>query len=262
MDAEKTAGPAVDFGSKLGPEDCFQFSCGPDVPCFTECCGRLQLMLTPFDALRLRRRLRLSSERFLDEYAIIRQRTAHGFPEVMMRMNIEGARKCPFVTKDGCTVYADRPAACRIYPLGRASTRDASDREAKEFYFVVREDHCRGFEQTRTWTVREWTEDQGVDEYNRFNDRLMELYVMKSRRPALSLGERHKKMFIMACYNTDKFRDFVFDSGFLARFDLDPALVERLRSDDLPLLELAFEWLKFAFFQEPTLKIKATDATG
>jgi len=255
---EAGTGTNIDVDTRLSHDDTFEFNCGPEVPCFTECCGRLELLLTPYDVLRLRKRLQITSSEFLDVYSIMRWRTAHGFPEIMMRMDSANSRRCPFVTSHGCCVYEDRPGACRIYPLGRAATRHAMDGTHREFYFPVREDHCRGFEQKRQWTVRGWLKDQGMEDYNRLNDLLMELYVLKARCRSLSLGPQHMQMFTMACYNTERFRDFIFKSGFLQKFEIDQELVEALRQDDAKLLEFAFRWLKFALFHEPVLSPKPT----
>ncbi len=249
----------LDPAHRLGPDDSFQFACGPEVPCFTECCGKLELLLTPYDVLRLRQRLQISSDTLLDRYAVIRWATRHGFPEVMMRMDEAGQRRCPFVTPQGCSVYEDRPGACRIYPLGRASTKNPVDGSAREFFFTVREAHCRGFAQQRGWTVKEWLADQGISEYNRINDLLMEFYVLKSRRPGVQLYSKHMQMFMMACYNLERFRDFVFQSGFLRKFRLDKDLTEQISRNDLALLEFSFRWLKFAFFQEPVLELNTAD---
>jgi Fe-S-cluster containining protein len=248
---------ALDPNSRLTVEDSFRFACGPHVPCFTECCGKLELVLTPYDVLRLKTRLTASSSDFLDTYTTTRWRTPHGFPDMVMRMESSPDKRCPFVTDRGCSVYEDRPGACRIYPLGRASTSHPLHGGPSEFYFVVREEHCRGFEQPREWKVREWLEDQGMLEYNRMNDLLMELYVYRVRGRKISLNQRHLQMFVMACYNTDRFRDFIFESPFLRKFDLDRNVVESIREDDVKLLEFAFQWLKFALFQEPTVKVRA-----
>lgn len=254
----KPSSPALglDLDKKLSLEDKFRFACGPHVPCFTECCGKLELLLTPYDVLRLRKRLQISSAQFLDDYTVMRWKTPHGFPEILMRMDRDSGKRCPFVTVQGCSVYEDRPGACRIYPLGRASTEDRGDGRRKEFYFTVREDHCKGFEETNVWTVGEWLADQGMEEYNRMNDLLMELYVRRARNRRINLGEPHLKMFVMACYNTERFRDFVFGSGFLTKFDVDPSAVEALRRDDTALLEFAFRWLRFALFGEPEMKLR------
>jgi Fe-S-cluster containining protein len=247
---------ALDIDSRLSLNDVFGFACGPHVPCFTECCGKLELLVTPYDLLRLRRRLRVSSAEFLDTYTVTRLRTAHGFPEIVMRFDPAVGNLCPFVTPAGCSVYEDRPGACRIYPLGRASTTHPLDGSHREFYFTVREDHCRGFERPREWTVREWIANQGLEEYNKFNDLLMELYVLRSRRAGIVLTTRHIQMFMMSCYNTERFREFVFTSGFLKKFQVAPDLEAALREDDEALLRFAFQWLKFALFHEPTLVVK------
>lgn len=247
---------AIEIDSRLSLNDTFRFACGPDVACFTECCGKLELLLTPYDLLRLRRRLRIPSAGFLDSHTITRLRTAHGFPEVLMRFDQATGGRCPFVTPAGCSVYEDRPGACRMYPLGRGSTTHPLDGSHREFYFAVREDHCRGFEQNREWTVREWIANQGLEEYNRFNDLLMELYVLRSRRRGVVLTTPHIQMFMMSCYNTERFRDFVFESGFLKKFQVEPDLVAALRQDDDQLLLFAFQWLQFALFHEPTLMVK------
>ncbi len=245
----------IDLSKKLQHDDQFKFECGPHVPCFTECCGKLELLLTPYDILRLKTRLRMTADDFLEQYGIMRRRTAHGFPEFLMQMNPE-TKRCPFVTENGCTVYEDRPAACRIYPLGRASTRHPMTGENQEFYFTVREAHCKGFDFPREWQVREWLSDQDLETYNRTNDLLMDLYVMNSRNKSIEITPQHIQMFIMSLYNLEKFRDFIFKSPFLQRFELDPSQIETMRSDDLSLLEFAFSWLKFAIFREPTLKIR------
>jgi len=256
MEQRSPEAPAIDLDARLTRDETFRFACGPHVPCFTECCGKLDLALTPYDVLRLRQRLSMSSEEFLDAHTIIRWRTPHGFPEVMLRMDPAAGKRCPFVTPEGCSVYEDRPGACRIYPLGRAATTDAPGKPAREFFFTVREAHCRGFEETKAWTVGEWVADQSFEEYAAFSDLLMELYVIKSRRGGMNLTQQHLQMFLMSCYDLEKFREFVVKSGFLKKFALRPALAANLKRDDLALLKFAFRWLKFAFFQEPTLTVK------
>lgn len=193
----------------------------------------------------------------MDQYTVMRHRTAHGFPEIMMKMDMTTDKRCPFVTTTGCSIYEDRPGACRIYPLGRASTSTKVGGAHKEFYFVVKEDHCKGFEQVQDWSVAEWLEDQGMVEYNRINDLLMELYVRKARLRTISLTPQHIKMFVMACYNIEKFREFIFRSPFLVKFDLAPDLVDTLKTSDLSLLEFAFVWLRFALFGEPVIKVRS-----
>ena len=48
----------------LGPEDTFRFACHPDLKCFTQCCRGTTIFLTPYDVLRMKNALGISSESF------------------------------------------------------------------------------------------------------------------------------------------------------------------------------------------------------
>ncbi|MGO8821501.1 MAG: YkgJ family cysteine cluster protein [Desulfomonilaceae bacterium] len=242
---------------RMTRKDCFQFYCGPSVPCFTECCRKLDLALTPYDVLRLYTRLDKSPSEFLEDYTDIKAVSRHGFPEVFLKMDVDEEKLCPFVSKDGCTVYEDRPGACRIYPLGRASSKNRSTDLNEEFYFVVRESHCRGFERTKNWIVDEWLSDQDLGQYNRLNDKLMELYMLGFRRGSAQFSTQQLQMFMMACYNLRKFREFIFRSSFLTKFELSSEDIELIRENDVILLEFSFRWLKFALFGIPALKLRS-----
>ncbi|HTY22448.1 MAG TPA: YkgJ family cysteine cluster protein [Desulfomonilaceae bacterium] len=248
--------PALQPVARLTGQDVFRFECGPHVPCFTECCAKLELRITPYDVLRLKKKLGMSSGAFLDSYTSMKLDAAHGFPEFVLKMDSETGNRCPFVTPQGCSVYEDRPGACRMYPLGRASTSHPLDGGRREFYFTVKEDHCRGFEQKKEWKVSEWVDGQGLMEYNRVNDLLMELYVLKTRGKAVALGPQHMQMFVMACYNLDRFRDFIFQSKFLEKFELEDGIEDAIRRDDRELLVFGVRWLRFALFREPVLSIR------
>jgi len=233
----------------------FSFLCHKGMECFTRCCAALNLPLTPYDILRLKNRLGLTSDEFLLQHTEMRFDAHPRFPMVLLKMQVED-KKCPFVTPEGCSVYEDRPGACRIYPIGRASMKVDRGKEAREKFFVVREDHCLGFREERTWTIDEWTADQGLDEYSAVND--LWLGIISSQR---SLGPekeipRKMQMFSMASYNLDKFRKFVFESRLLQLFDVDSKMIEGFAKDDKELMRFAFSWLEFSLFGLNTIKIK------
>ena len=50
---------------KLTEESRFQFDCHQGLECFTRCCHGIQIMLPPYDILRLKKALNLTSEEFL-----------------------------------------------------------------------------------------------------------------------------------------------------------------------------------------------------
>jgi Fe-S-cluster containining protein len=236
--------------------DSFSFACHPGLACFTECCRDLRLSLTPYDILRLKNRLGLPSDRFLDRYTRTEPGEGYGFPQVLLNMEENEGRTCPFVTPQGCRVYSDRPGACRIYPIGRATARRQQEGNPREVFFVVREGHCLGFSEPQTWTVKDWTEDQGLGPYNRFNDLWMEIITRRAEAPSEDIRSRQMGMFFLSAYNLDRFRKFVFETTFLDRFLLEEEEVQKIREDDEALLLLSFRFLKFSLFGEKTLPLR------
>jgi len=238
-------------------EGTFHFRCHKGISCFTACCADLSLVLTPYDIVRLKNRLGLTSDEFIDRYTEPKLDEPYRFPMLRLLMNEDDRRSCPFVTPEGCTVYEDRPAACRIYPLGRAAmSLDDPKEKIRERFFLVRESHCRGFEENREWTAAEWMAGEGVDEYNRMNDPW--LRIITSRRslgPKLEVP-RKLAMFGMASYNLDRFRTFVLSDPFQTRFEVDSARNEAMASDDTALLSFAFDWLEFSLFGEKTIRVR------
>ncbi len=231
----------------------FRFSCHPGVSCFTECCRDLNLLLTPFDIVRLKNRLAISSGEFLDRYADCRFDENRHLPMMYLQMNENERKTCPFVSDKGCQLYEDRPSACRIYPIARASRIHRVHGTLLENYFVLREGHCRGFEEERFWEVKEWLQDQGLRDYYESNDLWMEI-VTHPRLRSAPLSEKQQQVFYLASYNSDKFREMVLQSRFLSVFNISPEESEAIRHNDGALLRLAFNWMKFSLLGEPVLK--------
>lgn len=235
--------PAV--GAAADVDDRFQFTCQPGMDCFTRCCANLNLVLTPYDILRLKQRLGLSAEAFLDDFTQASTDGTCGLPVVRLRMDPDTGR-CPFVTDDGCRVYADRPGACRLYPLGQA-LKEVSG-HLKRRYFAIRESYCLGWDQGRVWRVAEWLADQGLEAYQRMNSPFLRLSTGRPLNAFKRLGQRQLQMYFMACYNLDAFREFVADSSLKRRFALSDELCRGLQEDDELLLHFAGRWLEFALF--------------
>lgn len=240
---------------RLGPDDTFRFACHPGVSCFNRCCGNVNIFLSPYDVLRLKRRLGITSSEFLDRHVLLPVHKAMTTPVVLLRMKDDAAKSCPFLTAGGCGVYPDRPWPCRMYPLGLAARRDTPDGwRGERFHFLLKEDGCRGFDEPRTWTVREWLDDQGLDAYDEFGEACKELSLNPFFEQGGVLSPEKLEMFYTACYDLDRFRTFVFESTLLQRFEVDEELVEEMRDDDEALLRFAFLWLRYALFGEATMK--------
>jgi hypothetical protein len=243
---------------QLTPESRFKFRCHPGVPCFTECCGKTTIILTPYDILRLKNRLRIPSGEFLAKYTRQEAHDKSGLPMVIMDMpRFQG--RCPFVKPvSGCQVYSDRPATCRYYPIGQGTliTEREGQKGVEEFYFYVREKHCKGYEADAEWTVASWRQDQGVDQYDEMN---LEWKTMMLRRGADGgpvTDERGNQLFQMVMYDLDQFRRFVFESRFLKIFHVDDDVKEKIWNDDDELLKFGYQYMKTVLKIEDALEAK------
>lgn len=241
---------------RLGLQNRFKFKCHTEISCFTQCCRGTNIILTPYDIIRLKHRLGLSSEEFLTLYTVPQILEKTDLPVVTLRLLEDQGNECPFVREDGCLVYTDRPTACRYYPLGVASLSHKEDADGG-FYFFVHEPHCKGFEEENEWTVEEWRKDQGVDSYDEINAEWTNLIVRKRSFPAnLKLTEQSKQMFFLVSYNIDKFKQFVFQTSFLSRYEIDHETVQKIHEDELALLAFGMKWLKWLFYKEGDFKLK------
>lgn len=247
---------------RLGPENTFKFKCHPGIECFTQCCRDINIILTPYDIIRMKNRLGLPSEEFLAIYTEPQLLEKTGLPVVTLKFLEEQgkdaqSKACPFIRENGCLIYDDRPTTCRYYPLGVASLSHKEDLTDDEFYFFVHEPHCLGFKEDKFWTVREWRKDQGVDIHDEINAEWVDFLVRKrSFPPNMQLTEKTKQMFFMVSYNLDKFRDFVFNSTFLQRYEVDETTLEKIKADEIALLKFGLKWLKWLLFKEGDFKMK------
>ncbi len=243
---------------RLNEDSEFCFKCHKDVPCFNACCADVNIFLTPYDIIRLKNRLGITSGDFLDRYTISPFDEKAKYPVILLKMEDNEKKTCPFVGENGCTVYEDRPWPCRMYPLGMASPKDSQMDKDTEFYFLLKEATCHGHKEDNKLTVKGWLENQGIEDYNvygeLFKDITLHDFFEKSDQ---AIDPKKMEMFFTSCYNIDRFRSFVFNSTFLQKFDIDEDTVNRIEKDDYELLKFAYEWIRFSIFGEKNLSIKS-----
>ncbi|MBU0520396.1 YkgJ family cysteine cluster protein [bacterium] len=247
---------------RLSKDDTFKFACKPGISCYNECCGDVNIFLTPYDILRMKNALGIQSEEFLDKYTITPFDKNQNYPVILLKMQDDDKHTCHFVSPDGCAVYDDRPWACRYYPIGMASPKENDEEVESAFFFLLNEDHCKGHGEGNEMSVAEWRIDQGLDKYDEFGELYKELTLHDYFARGKQLDVPRMEMFHMACYNLDKFREFILNSSFLTRLELEADLLEKLKEDDEELLRFGFRWLKFALFAEKTMTIRPSALGG
>ncbi|WP_455234316.1 YkgJ family cysteine cluster protein [Thiogranum longum] len=235
-----------------------KFRCYKGIECFNACCKNIDIMLTPYDILRLKQRLDLSSTEFLAKYTYPFEFNKNSIAGVKM-LPVEGGTECQFMTEEGCSVYEDRPTACRYYPVGLLSTRRADENFDRASYALVKEDHCKGHLEEREITIKDYRKEQGLEEYDEHGRGWRQLILkMKSAGPAIGKpSQASLRFFFMACYDLDRFREFIKSEGFESTFDIDEATRKGLYEDDLALLNFAHRMILQIMFGEESIPRKA-----
>lgn len=240
--------PGAPEPKKYTLQDTFSFSCHKGISCFTACCRDINIFLTPYDVLRMKRATQMTSDQFLNTYTIAVV-DPKGFPAVVLKMTEDENKQCPFVSSEGCQIYQDRPWSCRIYPLMPAPFMEHE-------FTLIEEPKCHGLKEQKEWTIEEWRRSQGIELYDSMNesykDITMHNYVLNKKT---TLAPEEAKLLYMACYDLDKFRRFLFESSFFDKFDVPGETIAKMASYEEHLLDFAYKWIRFSLFKDPILRV-------
>ncbi len=241
----------------LEPDAVIQFRCHKGIACFNACCKNIDISLTPYDILRLKKRLGMTSGEFLNEYTVPYEMEKDGIAGVKLKP-IEGGTACQFMTDEGCSVYEDRPTACRYYPVGLLSIRRQGENFDREAYAIVKEEHCLGHFEDRKLTIAEYRKEQGVDEYDEIGRGWRQL-ILKKKSAGPTVGKPSKRslqMFFMTCYDLDQFRQFATSESFNDLYEVEAETREKIKTDDIALMQFGFRLLRQVMFNEMTIPIR------
>lgn len=126
------------------------------------CCHNKAIRVGPYEALRLSRRLGISTTEFFSRH------TEAGGTVLQTRADDGG---CVFLGPRGCTVHPDRPLACRLYPLARWTSPEGDE----SFGHLEPHPQTAGIYGTRG-TVDEFLTLQGLPQYFALADRYGAIY--------------------------------------------------------------------------------------
>jgi Fe-S-cluster containining protein len=241
---------------KLGLGSDIQFGCHSGIRCWNACCKRADVILTPYDVIRMKERLGMGSGEFLRAHTVPYQMDQDGIPGIKLRTDDDGA--CLFLTDEGCSIYSDRPTVCRYYPLGHVAMRLADAKVDESHYFLVKEDHCKGHKEDLVRTIHDYRKDLDIVEYDGYNKEWLQILLKKNssgpsvgQLPAITL-----QLFFMASFDMDRFRRFVMSEQFRASYVMEDITYEVLEKEDLALMQFGVRFMKQAFFGERTIREK------
>ena len=232
-----------------------QFSCHKGIGCFNACCKSIDISLTPYDILRLKKRLAITSTEFLEHFTFPFEMEMNGIAGVKLKP-VENGTACQFMTDEGCSVYEDRPTACRYYPVALLSMRRQDEYVDRNAYALVKEDHCLGHLEPRSLTIDEYRNEQGIAPYDEASRGWRQL-ILKKKSSGPTIGKPSKRslqLFFTACYDIDRFREFVMSDSFNSLYDIADEERATWSSDEV-LMQFAFRFLRQVLFGEESIKM-------
>ncbi len=253
---------------RLTPSDSFRFRCHRGVSCWNACCHGADVTLTPCDILSLARHFEMRPAKFVEDYTVPAIHEGSGLPVPKLLMTGkdspgDGQGPCVFMDDEiGCTVYDSRPVTCRYYPLGLGAVKMKGHEAREDMYFLVKEAHCKGHLEDKEQSIQTFRQEQGVEPYDLLNERWIDILMQMASWRSIGgpmgkdVSKQTKKMFYMVSTDVDAFRRFVFETKFLATYDIDDDMVEAVRSKDEAMLQLGFDWLRNVMFNEPTIALR------
>lgn len=235
-----------------------QFQCRKGIKCWNACCSNIDISLTPYDILRLSRRLGISTTEFLQQYTFPYELEQDGIAGVKFKP-LENGTACQFMRPEGCSVYEDRPTACRYYPVALLSLRRSDEYTDRQSYAMVTEAHCLGHQEPRKLTIEEYRADQGIVEYDDMARGWRQL-VLKKKSSGPTVGKPSKRslqLWFMACYDLDRFRAFVASEQFGETWDIPADELKNILIDDKEMMLFAFRFLRQVMFGEESIKMRS-----
>ncbi|MBU1977959.1 MAG: YkgJ family cysteine cluster protein, partial [Gammaproteobacteria bacterium] len=105
----------------------------------------------------------------------------------------------------------------------------------------------------------EYRHEQGLEDYDEQSRGWRQL-ILKKKSSGPTVGapsKRSLQLFFMACYDLDRFRDFVFSDSFNEVYDLSDDLKKTLAEDEIELMQFGFRFLRQVMFSEESIAVKA-----
>jgi hypothetical protein len=232
----------------LFPESRFRFRCHAGLSCFNRCCHAPTIVLSPYDILRLKEFLGITSGEFLARYTLRVAEESSGFPLVFMDAFRSPQGGCPFLGAGGCTVYQVRPAACRLFPITMGSELTAQG--VVDHFFCRRLDYCQGFDCEEEWTVASWMACQGFDQYHRERRPWLEILLRQRQKGPLTDNDRLLSLGATLAYDLDKLRGLLTDPAFRRDYALEGRVWEEFQGGDGVLLTFSYRFLRHILLGE------------
>jgi hypothetical protein len=146
----------------------------------------------------------------------------------------EKSLRCKFLTEDGCSVYGDRPWACRLFPLDLGSIEG-------EYGMIAGKERCQGLCEQKSKTVAEWLDTQGIAPYVEMECAFGAVVPPATHPGPVIAGGLGKLLFL--AYDLDRFAELLGDARFRSFHGVDDEMYCEAKENDETLLRMAFAYI-------------------
>lgn len=238
--------PYVFDHKEYGLLDEIKFHCYKGIVCFNKCCYDVKLVLSPYEFLRLRKALNLGVEEFIEKYGEFYLGEVTQLPIISVNMD-PFSFACPFLDeKEGCKIYKDRPASCRLYPLARYLIKNEKG-EKEEVFKIIRETHCKGHYENRSIKIKDYLKEQELEPYLYFNDLWGEIVIKRQKFADTPLSEDCLDTIFLFSYNLPELRKLIEEE------DIEGFPKEFAKLSDEDLLEKGLIYIRDKVLTEENL---------
>lgn len=173
----------------IDENDKFEFKC---TAC-GKCCSNDtvdMVLLNPMDLYRLSKGTKKDIPTILNEYTDIYIGKNSNFPVVRIKAILDMGksfmygmeyRVCPFLKDNKCSVHDHKPSICKLYPLGRFSSRTIDKNEKSMAYFLLK-DNCGGkgeYHNLDNWVKNRHEDERLLSEMSDFFNELHKVMDLK-----------------------------------------------------------------------------------
>ncbi len=139
--------------------DMAKLGCGECDGC-SDCCRGMgqSIVLDPYDIYQLQKVTKQNFAQLMQEFIELHVLDGLILPSIKMQDDTDA---CGFLDENGrCSIHADRPGLCRLFPLGR-------NYNEKGLRYFLLEDACRKQNRTKI-KIKKWLEVNALPQYEKF----------------------------------------------------------------------------------------------
>lgn len=139
--------------------DMAKLGCGECDGC-SDCCRGMgqSIVLDPYDIYQLQKVTKQNFAQLMQEFIELHVLDGLILPSIKMQDDTDA---CGFLDENGrCSIHADRPGLCRLFPLGR-------NYDEKGLRYFLLEDACRKQNRTKI-KIKKWLEVNALPQYEKF----------------------------------------------------------------------------------------------